>query len=75
MNKFLQTKHVLDLAIRRLEARRKLAEAQIELSTIELCEASEELHNLHDTRRKMHVGGGPMFAAPRKLLTDLRAGK
>lgn len=70
MSKFLQTKQVLDIAIRRLEARKKLAEAQIELSTIEIYDAMAELESLQDTRRRMRIEGRPIIAITLKAAKD-----
>jgi hypothetical protein len=53
-----------DVAKQRLKARQKLAEAQIELATIECYEASSELCQLQETRRKMKVEGRPMVQIP-----------
>lgn len=54
-----QSWQCLEAAIRRLDARRRLCEAQIELASLDLLDAKDELEKLLTIRRDWKVMGRP----------------
>lgn len=49
----------MEAAIKRLEIRRMMLEAQINLSSLDLIEVKTELEKLHDVRRELRIMGRP----------------
>lgn len=63
--------HFLEAAIRRLDARRRLYEASIELASLDLLDAKDELDKLQIIRRKWKVGGRPQLpVSVKRIVAD-----